>query len=201
MQFQYDRNGHLTKTVDGAGNQQRTYYDPTGNVSRIIDGNNESTYYVYDSFSRLTQVENALGEITSYTYDNNGNMLTHTDGLGNVTTVQYNVRNLPVRHIESGGISGQTIDPAKSMGYNYRQDGSVATETDQNGVVTTFTYDIHGRVLSRVAGNLSAAYTYDNNGKYAHAGRCKRHYYAHIRFAKPYNKQKHIRDRSYKVPV
>lgn len=109
-------------------------------------------------------VENALNEITEYSYDLCGNMLTQTDGEGNVTTMQYNARNLPVTRIEPGGISGQAIDPAKAMSYTYYADGSAATVTDQNGVTKTFIYDIHGRVKSETAGNLSIGYSYDNNG-------------------------------------
>ena len=154
-EFRYDRNGRLVKTIDGAGNTQAQYYDAVGNVERKVDGNGNSTYYFYDDFNRLEQVKNALNVTTGYTYDNNGNMLTQTDGLGNVTTVQYNVRNLPVDRIEPGGISGQIIDPERTMSYTYYADGSTAAVTDQNGVVTAFTYDIHGRVLSQAAGSLS----------------------------------------------
>jgi len=33
-----------------------------------------------------------------------------------------------------------------------------------NGHTTTYTYDIHGRLLSQTVGALSISYTYDNNG-------------------------------------
>ncbi|MDR0382239.1 MAG: hypothetical protein LBH86_09660 [Oscillospiraceae bacterium] len=38
------------------------------------------------------------------------------------------------------------------MSITYRADGTVATETDRNGVTTTYTYDIHGRTLGKTAG-------------------------------------------------
>ena len=47
--------------------------------------------------------------------------------------------------------------------YTYRPDGSLLTKTDKNGVTTSYTYDIHGRVLKETVGNLSTAYTYDSN--------------------------------------
>ena len=81
--------------------------------------------------------------------DKAGNLRYQVDG--NVTMVQYNARNLPVWRIEPGGISGQGIDAAKAMSYTYYADGSVATETDQNGNETSNTYDIHGRVLTNEA--------------------------------------------------
>jgi RHS repeat-associated core domain len=163
-EFIYDDAGRLTETIDALNNSFAQFYDGNGNVVQTLDGNGNSTYYTYDSFNRLIEVENALSETTVYTYDTNGNMLTQTDGAGNVATVQYNVRNLPKNRIDPGGINGQTIDPAKTVSYAYRPDGSVAAMTDKNGVVTTYAYDIHGRMLSQTAGGETLSYTYDNNG-------------------------------------
>jgi RHS repeat-associated protein len=164
-EFRYDRNGRLTETIDGELNSQSRRYDAVGNVVLTIDGNDNSTHYEYDGFNRLRRVENALNEVTEYTYDANGNMLTQTDGAGNATTTQYNARNLPIARIEPGGIiSGGAIDNARAMRYTYRADGSVEAVTDQNGVVTSYAYDIHGRVLAKTAGTKSVSYGYDNNG-------------------------------------
>jgi len=164
VQFQYDRNGRLKKTIDGEGNQQSSHYDAVGNISQTVDGNGNSSFFTYDDWNRLNQVKNALNEITWYTYDTNGNLLTQTDGMGNVTTMMYNVRDLLAQMVEPGGISGQNIDPARAMGYSYYADGSVSSVTDQNGTVTSHQYDIHGRVLSQSAGGATISYTYDNNG-------------------------------------
>ncbi|MDR1156827.1 MAG: hypothetical protein LBK75_00755 [Oscillospiraceae bacterium] len=45
----------------------------------------------------------------------------------------------------------------------YRADDVATTETDRNGVTTTYTYDIHGRTLSKAAGDSTISYTYDAN--------------------------------------
>ena len=81
-------------------------------------------------------------------------MLTQSDGKVNLTTMQYNARNLPAVCSEQGGSpdllwtqQGQCI--ILTMRY---ADGNTDTEADQNGVVTSYTYDIHGRVLSKSAG-------------------------------------------------
>jgi YD repeat-containing protein len=109
-------------------------------------------------------VENALHEITSYTYDNSGNLLTQTDGKGNTTTYQYNCRNLPVLRIDAGRITEGQIDFKKAVRYTYRADGSLLSMLDRNGVTTTYTYDVHGRLLTESAGGEVVSYTYDNNG-------------------------------------
>jgi YD repeat-containing protein len=76
--------------------------------------------------------------LSSYTYDGAGNQLTQ---------------------MESVGVA------AKTVSLTYRANGSVATETDRNGVTTTYAYDIHGRTLSKAAGGRTISYTYDANAK------------------------------------
>jgi len=163
-EFVYDRNGRLTETIDALGNSQCQYYDGAGNVIHAEDANGNDTYYTYDGLNRLTAVLNALNETTSYTYDNAGNQLTQTDGRGNVTTIQYNCRNLPTMRIDAGGIlPDQTIDETKATSFTYYAGGNAETQTDRNGLTTSYTYDIHGRLLSQSAGTDTISYTYDNN--------------------------------------
>lgn len=47
---------------------------------------------------------------------------------------------------------------------SYNPDGSVKDVKDRNGVITSYTYDIHGRVLSKAAGGEKISYKYDNSG-------------------------------------
>ena len=46
----------------------------------------------------------------------------------------------------------------------YFADGKVKIIIDRNGITTSFAYDIHGRLISKVAGQTSVSYTYDKNG-------------------------------------
>ncbi len=164
-EYVYDRNGRLTQTIDALGHSVYQYYDGAGNIKKKVDGNNNATEYTYDSFNRLVQVKNALNEITSYTYDANGNNLTQTDGKGNITTIKYNCRNLTTERIDAGGLASDgTVDSTKTISYTYNTNGTVATTTDKNGIITSNTYDIHGQKLSVTAGDKTVRYTYDNNG-------------------------------------
>ena len=164
-QYVYDRNNHLVQTRDAMEHSTYQYYDGVGNVVQTVDGNGNATDYDYDNRNRLVEVENALDETTTYTYDANGNQLTQTDGKGNTTIMTYNCRNLLIERVDPSGIlPGGAVDNTKAVSYTYFADGNVASMIDGNGVTTTYTYDIHGRMLSTSAGSETTSTTYDSNG-------------------------------------
>ena len=162
--FAYDKANRLISTTDASGHTESKAYDAVGNIVTSTDGEGNVTTYQYDVNNRLQTVTNALQETTSYMYDNAGNLLIQTDGNENTTTYQYNVRNLPTARIDAGGvISGGGINVEKAESYQYYADGNLSVKTDRNGVISTYTYDIHGRLLSEDAGGEIVSYTYDNN--------------------------------------
>ncbi|WP_148134550.1 RHS repeat-associated core domain-containing protein [Candidatus Formimonas warabiya] len=167
-QYTYDKNNRLLSTIDPLNHTTSQTYDNAGNIKTKTDGRNKTTTFNYDTFNRLISVVNAKNETTSYTYDLNGNMLTQTDGKGNVTTFEYNVANKPIRKIDHGGRTGTpgnyTYTPSKVESYTYYADGNLATKVDRNGNSTTYTYDVHGRMLTQAAGSINISYTYDGNG-------------------------------------
>lgn len=167
-EYQYDKNNRLIKTIDAEGHSTSQSYDEVGNVATKTDGRNITLTYNYDEFNRLSSVVNAKLETTSYAYDLNGNLLTQTDGNGHVTTFEYNVRNKAKSKIDHEGRLGlpskYTYITGKVENYTYFADGSMHTKKDRNGVVTTYEYDVHGRLMSRTAGSETVTYTYDNNG-------------------------------------
>ncbi|MGB7605591.1 MAG: RHS repeat-associated core domain-containing protein [Lutisporaceae bacterium] len=166
-EYQYDKNNRLTKTIDANGHSTSQSYDDVGNISTKTDGRNITTTYNYDELNRLKSVVNAKLEATSYTYDLNGNLLTQTDGNGNVTTYEYNIRNIVKKKIDNDGRLGLpssfTYIDYKVESYTYNADGIINTMTDRKGIVTTYIYDIHGRLMSRNTGSQTISYTYDNN--------------------------------------
>lgn len=167
-QYTYDRNNRLLSTIDQLNHPTSQTYDNVGNIATKTDGRNNKTTYSYDEFNRLKTVLNAKNETTSYAYDLNGNMLTQTDGKSNVTTYEYNAANKVVKKIDHGGRTGTpgsySYDPTRTESYTYNADGSMASKTGRNGNTATYTYDIHGRLLSESSGTITISYTYDDNG-------------------------------------
>jgi len=167
-QFTYDRNNRKLSTIDPLNHAVSQTYDDVGNISTKTDGKGNVTTYHYDDFNRLASIVNDLNETTSYTYDLNGNVLTQTDGLNHTTTFEYNVANKLVKKIDHGGRTGTypnyVYDASKVESYTYDASGNMLTRMDRNGNTTTWTYDVHNRILSQVSGSLTVSYTYDGNG-------------------------------------
>ena len=167
-EYLYDENNRLVTTIDPEGHVTSQAYDNVGNATTKKDGNGTATTYKYDELGRLLAVINAKSEITSYSYDLNGNMLTQTDGKGNTTYYEYNVANKLTKKIDQGGrisVNGEyKYIAAKLDKYTYNADGSIASMTDKNGKLTQYTYDIHGRLISKAIGSSIISYSYDNNG-------------------------------------
>ncbi|WP_270164504.1 S8 family serine peptidase [Paenibacillus sp. SYP-B4298] len=177
-QYRYDRNNRQVMTIDPLGYRTTTAYHANGEIESTTDGKGNVTSYAYDYMKRLTEVTNALDERTTYTYDLNGNKLSQTDGNGHSTLFEYTAGNLLTRRIDHGGklvqLTGVTYDPAKVESYTYYPKGQMKSKLDRNGHTTSYTYDVHGRLLDETVEGAALqqtplaerriAYTYDANG-------------------------------------
>ena len=159
--FTYDKRNLLATLVDGTGTS--TYsYDANGNRTGLTLSNGVVTTTAFDAANRVTQLKNEDGSsnniyTTDYRMDKVGNRLKITETRPTAT------RNLVY-----------TYDPVYRL-----------TSEDDNGVVTTYTYDDAGNrltksdgtniwiyevdQLNRVAeikkdGTTDTTYTYDANG-------------------------------------
>ncbi|MBX3443840.1 MAG: RHS repeat protein [Planctomyces sp.] len=131
-----------TFTYDSAGNMlTRTETDTTSqSVPYSTNGQTRTWTYTYDSLGHVLTVTGPRTDVTAtttYTYDSTtGNLETVTDALNHVSTIDsYNNRGLPTQM------------------------------TDPNGMVTTFTYDERGRLLTRTVddGGADATTTFGYN--------------------------------------
>ena len=128
-------------------------------VTTVTDpGNRSFTYYHDPNTGNLIQYATQMGDTWQYTWENN-NMITAQDAKGK-TEYQYDSRGNITKKIRF--LSTTKIE--EKMQYN--QNNQLTKYTDGEGVVTDYTYDIKGNLLSTINPNLkeSNGKLYDNYG-------------------------------------
>ncbi|MGD9723617.1 MAG: putative Ig domain-containing protein [Pirellulales bacterium] len=129
----YDAGGQQDQTTDARGLSMRYEYDKAGRLTKTIaqvSGPDIETRTEYDKLGRRTAEIDARGLRTEYKYDD----------LGRLTEVW-----LPSI---TDGSTGSTTGQAKYK-YLYDKYGNQVAITDPENHTTRFTYDAHGRQLTR----------------------------------------------------
>ncbi len=162
--YTYDKQGNLTKVSDPLNHRTGFDYDALNRRVVTTDAAGGLTKFGYDALDRLTAEQDPKGLVTGYTYDGlddqtgiaspdtggtvktydvAGNVLTSTDARGAKTTYTYDALNRVTKALYADGTSST---------YQYDQGqngiGHLTRMVDPAGV-TTWTYDIHGRVTSK----------------------------------------------------
>lgn len=143
--YGYDANNNLASVTYPDGASKTYHYENTSfpnALTGITDENgNRFATYSYDAQGRATSSEHAGGaERVSLAYNANGST-TVTDALNTVRT--YHFQTIlgvvkPIRQSQPGG-SGCG---ASASALTYDANGNVASRTDFNGNLTTYTYDL-----------------------------------------------------------
>lgn len=161
--YEYDAMGRL-RYANGANGQRSEYsYDDNSNLFRVRDANGDWTIYKYDSFNRVTAVNDKLRNETNYTYDDAGRIATVTDPRG-LTTYYY--------YSGFGELIEQVSPDTGSTKYEYNKAGLVTKIVRNNGTISTFNYDVLGRITTEKHGAQTKTYVYDS-----YANRIGRLYY------------------------
>ncbi|MCG3201215.1 MAG: Protein RhsD [Gammaproteobacteria bacterium] len=119
-------------------------YDPRGNliqrtVTATDTGRSRTWRYRYNNFGQVTQIDGPrtdVADLTTLAYDSQGNLAQVADGLGHVTRFDA-----------------------------YDAHGRLLSMTDPNGLVTTFSYDPRGRLVSESEGGETTTYSRDAVGQ------------------------------------
>ncbi len=144
-QYRYDTKHNKIATIDTFGNETRYVYDPFGHVIEthlppILHADGKTIYPVHYA-----------------TYDDAGREISRTDANQNTTQTQYNSRNQITRLLHPDGTCEN---------FFYNLDGTLKTHIDQQGTITSFTYDFLGRQTSKTISSgkellLQETCTYD----------------------------------------
>jgi RHS repeat-associated protein len=141
----YDELGRVPYKVDARGNVTAKVFDAGGRVTNTL------TYVQVSGISDTTAVAditlalstNAPVQSTSYGFDANGNQTVVTDALGHSITNVYDKAN---RVVETDYPDTGLGKRARFTRYNGL--GQRVQETDENGVITKYTYDFRGLLTS-----------------------------------------------------
>lgn len=169
--FAYDALNRAVTATNPIGATTSIAFDAVGRPISQTDALGHTTSTAYDAAGRIVSVTDPVGAVTGYGYDKAGRQTSMTDGNGNTTRYAYDPAGQLLEVIE-----GFTKDAKKSLAgasdvnvttaYGYDAAGNLASITDPNGNVATFTFDAAGLTLSETnaAGNRWQ-YNYDKAGR------------------------------------
>ena len=159
--YAYDGNNNLISATHPDGSIRKYVY---GNASfihaltAIIDENgNTFASWTYDAEGRAVSSQHAGGaDLTKVAYG--AGTSTATDARGNAHTytllTQFNL-------VKPTALSGAVYPPAGGHAFTYDVDGFLASRTDYDGNLTTYTHDARGDQTSRTEASGHRAGTHD----------------------------------------
>lgn len=147
-----------TKTItatDSNGRVGNAIYDDKARILKATDVLNNSQIYTYgNEYSPLTETDKRSNK-TTYTYDTNGNLTSATFPDGKKITYSYSSKN-QITQISDGRYS-----TAKTTSFTYDTLGNMTQKNEAN-VITKFTYDPTGEILSST-NNLNNTTSFTRN--------------------------------------
>lgn len=173
----YDSLGRRTQCTDTVGSVTKTGYDKAGQQITATDAKNKVTHYVFDARGRRRRETDRLNYPTEWEYDAAGNLLSLKDAENQVTAYGYNDAGQRITEQYPDHVAGAALG---STGYGiitfgYDPLGRRITKQDQQGDVTSYNFDMSGRMLTRgyvghasgpLAGQTNTdTFTYDRAGR------------------------------------
>jgi RHS repeat-associated protein len=184
--YTYDEYGNTISVTRAFGttlaSTTTTTYDPTTNQVATITrqsvanpGQQTVTAMSYDAEGNLLNRQqdgfsgtSAITSTTQYIYNSYG-QVTSIDGPRTDVNDSVNVTYYPNEAGQSHNRGNlQTVTNALDHGVTYSDYnvfGQAETVTDQNGIVTTRTFDINGHLTTATTSGLTTSYTYTSSGR------------------------------------
>ena len=162
--YEYDSLGRRTGIELPEGERASYGYDANGNLTSYTDFNGATTTYEYDALNRLVTADYTTDADVYYTYTPTGKIETLTDGRG-ITRYEYDFRDRLISRTDPDGPyirpDGPTIEytyddasnrtsvitPHGTTTYTFDAQNRLETITDPDDGVTTYHYDLAGRLI------------------------------------------------------
>ena len=157
--YHFDEQGRQTSATDPLGHTRNTTWTANSDVQTTADALNNDTTYQYDPLNNYagTKLPTGASSVVAYTDTTHPHLPTSVkDPQGDELTRSYDsAGNLTAVH--STGLNAD-IDKR-----SYNTNGTLATDTDGNGHVTSYGYDSAGNLTSVTppAPARKTSYTYD----------------------------------------
>jgi RHS repeat-associated protein len=142
----YTSSGTLYRQILlGYSGQTATVTDPKGNVTMKVTDVAGKLRRVSDP---AEGVHGAAAGVTNYTYDSFDNLITIVDAIGATSKYTYNIR---------GFKTGSTDADTGTWAFTPDSLNELKSQKDANAHVTSFTYDLLGRMLTRLEPEFTTA--------------------------------------------
>ena len=138
--FSRDAEGRITRITDPSGHAMTYSYDDAGNLSTFTDRENNTTSFTYNNVHGLLSIQDPRG-ITPIRneYDDSGRLTKHIDAFGKEIVYTHNIP----------GQFEQIRDRLNNTtSYRYDDNGNVLDVIDQEGGLTSYTYDLRDNETS-----------------------------------------------------
>ncbi len=180
----YDRASRKIATIDPFGNETLYSYDDLDRVTSIVHskvrGECRIERFEYDLSDNKVASHDVLGNVTrstytargqpvcvsypdgsveSYEYHADGSLYKHTTADGVITTTHYDEFRKPCKKEVQGA------DGSVYFIYSQYRGELLLSETDANGVETTYAYDGAGRLVELSKADQRTQYVYDSLGR------------------------------------
>jgi RHS repeat-associated protein len=165
----YDENGNVTETKDLTLDRDTDLSNETKLEAAIeqaektaLEGSSTQTTYDTDGNAISdTQSAGTVNGTSETTYDSCGRTLQETDDKDRTVAYTYDGFGRCIKTVTVTPASAGSAAKTETEEKTYNANGSVATETDSLGRVTTYTYDNRNRVIQKVitAGEENKTYT------------------------------------------
>jgi RHS repeat-associated protein len=156
LRSEYDADGRLIATEDGAGHRTTLAHDIGARTETVTDRRGSASVIEYDQRGNVVRRTDPLGHTTGATYDSRDNKLSETDELGRVSSYTYDA---------ADNLTSQTDPLGNTVSFVYNASNRVTAATDPRGAQTTFQYDSRGN-LTEQRDSLGRVIrgTYDSHG-------------------------------------
>jgi RHS repeat-associated protein len=153
----FDNLGRLIAVSNAFGQVQALAYDIEDNITNTIDANAVTIASSYDALHRLTSREYPDGGAEGFFYSARG-LITSTNQLGFTNWITMDAASRK---------TAETNANSEITQYSYNPAGDLLTLTDPKTNVTTWHYDLYGRVTNKVdaASSIILTYQYDADNR------------------------------------